>query len=103
MKLSILFILLPFFIYCQDQPDTLTDYSPKAYVYPNEVDEAVSLYGMRGDADEARIYNIEGQLIQSFTNIITWEVDVSGYMAGEYVLCLYTKGIKIDSLRFMKG
>ncbi len=72
-------------------------------VYPKLVDDFVSIKGMRGDADEVRIYNVEGQLIQSFTNVIAWDVDVSGYMKGTYILALYREGLKIDSLKFEKG
>lgn len=87
---------------CQTVSSQNFDYRPKGYVYPNPVHDSFSMYGMRGDADEVRIFNIEGQQIQSFTNILSWEVDVSGYMAGEYVLKLYCEGKIIDSTRFIK-
>ena len=42
---------------------TGTDQAMK--VYPKLVEDFVSIKGMRGDADEVRIYNIEGQFNSS--------------------------------------
>ena len=74
----------------------------RAYVYPNPVDGFVSIRGLDQSGDSIVIHDIHGRFIPSFPNLKFKWLDVSGYMAEVYVLTLYRKGKKIDSMKFLK-
>ena len=81
--------------------DELHDYG-KPYVYPNPVHNAISIKGMNYDADQIKIFTIEGEHLQTINEIPYNWIDVSGYMDGQYILSLYKEGTRIQSMKFVK-
>jgi len=63
--------------------------------------DPLSPSGLNPTGDSIVIHDIHGNFIQSFDNLIANFLDVSGYMSGIYVLTLYRKGQKIDSMKFV--
>ena len=76
---------------------------PKVYVYPNPINDFISFRGLKTNGDSIVIHDIHGNFIQKIDELIANYIDVSGYMAGIYVITMYRKGKKIDSMKFVKS
>ena len=81
---------------------------PKTWVYPNPATESLFYYHHQDEFNfgTAYIYNSSGQLVQKWditVNDVTYEIDVSGFASGQYVLqVLDGDGVLIEVERFVK-
>ena len=81
---------------------------PKTWLYPNPASKSLFYYHHQDEFNfgTAYIYNSSGQLVQKWsitTNDITYEIDVSGFASGQYVLqVLDGDGVEVETERFVK-